>query len=367
MYQRILVPLDGSACAEHAVPVAARIAGAWSGAVVLLRVVEAPAGDRPHLPGSYEPGPPMPPPTTWRPEAVVASRGQAEEYLASVAHRYGAPDLRVEADVTVAGASTAPAAAILAAAQAHHADLIVLCNHGRTGRRRWALGSTAEKVVHHAAMPVLLVREQGPTLARATHSTKGPVRALVPLDGSELAEAALQPAVSVLLALAAPGQAVLHLARVLDMRDTHLVLSQWSHREAMTGEARDWALREGKAYLSAVADQLPRSVAAEHELAVTWSVVAAGDSGVYAGDVAEAILRTAEVGEDTAGAAPAGRCDFIAMATHGQGGLQRWTMGSITERVLYATPLPMLIVRPHETAADEDWSRRATTNSQREH
>ncbi len=41
-----------------------------------------------------------------------------------------------------------------------------------------------------------------------------------------------------------------------------------------------------------------------------------------------------------------GRCDVIAMATHGRGGVQRWAMGSITERVLSATKLPLLIVRP---------------------
>src|SRR3981081_820745 len=40
------------------------------------------------------------------------------------------------------------------------------------------------------------------------------------------------------------------------------------------------------------------------------------------------------------------RCDLIVMATHGRGGLQRWVMGSVTERVLGATKLPLLIIRP---------------------
>ena len=53
----------------------------------------------------------------------------------------------------------------------------------------------------------------------------------------------------------------------------------------------------------------------------------------------------AENGEDAEGAA-FGRCDMIAIATHGRGGLQHWVMGSITERVLGATKLPILIVRP---------------------
>ena len=54
----------------------------------------------------------------------------------------------------------------------------------------------------------------------------------------------------------------------------------------------------------------------------------------------------AENGEDAEGAGAFGRCDIIAIATDGRGGLQRWVLGSITERVLGATKLPILIVRP---------------------
>ena len=42
-------------------------------------------------------------------------------------------------------------------------------------------------------------------------------------------------------------------------------------------------------------------------------------------------------------------CSMIAMATHGRGGLVRWAMGSVTERVLAATTLPLLVVRPTDT------------------
>jgi len=62
--------------------------------------------------------------------------------------------------------------------------------------------------------------------------------------------------------------------------------------------------------------------------------------------VAEAIVRVAENGEDAEGAGVFGGCDIIAMATHGLSGIRRWEMGSITERVLHATRLPLLIVRP---------------------
>ena len=58
----------------------------------------------------------------------------------------------------------------------------------------------------------------------------------------------------------------------------------------------------------------------------------------------------AEDGEDAEGAGVFGRCDLIAIATHGRSGFQHWILGSITERVLGATKLPILIVRPEATA-----------------
>jgi nucleotide-binding universal stress UspA family protein len=60
-------------------------------------------------------------------------------------------------------------------------------------------------------------------------------------------------------------------------------------------------------------------------------------------DVAEAIVLSAEQGQ----------VDFIAMATHGRGGVQHWALGSISERVLHATRLPLLIVRPPDVIARE--------------
>ncbi len=65
-------------------------------------------------------------------------------------------------------------------------------------------------------------------------------------------------------------------------------------------------------------------------------------------DVAGAIVRFAESGEDAEGAGMSTRCDLLAMATHGYTGLQYWVLGSITERVLGSTRVPMLVVRPSE-------------------
>ncbi len=71
-----------------------------------------------------------------------------------------------------------------------------------------------------------------------------------------------------------------------------------------------------------------------HRLALTSSVEVASD-------VASALLGVAEQ------AGPGG-CDLIAISTHGRDGLERWVMGSVTERLLNTTRLPMLIVRPQK-------------------
>ena len=63
-------------------------------------------------------------------------------------------------------------------------------------------------------------------------------------------------------------------------------------------------------------------------------------------DVAEALIRIAERGEAVESTGLLGGCDLLVMATHGRSGLQRWVMGSVTERVLGATKLPLLIVHP---------------------
>jgi nucleotide-binding universal stress UspA family protein len=64
-------------------------------------------------------------------------------------------------------------------------------------------------------------------------------------------------------------------------------------------------------------------------------------------DIVRGIIRVAENGANSEGAEVFGGCDAIAMTTHGEGGLQHW-VGSVTERVLHTSRLPLLVVRPQE-------------------
>jgi nucleotide-binding universal stress UspA family protein len=194
------------------------------------------------------------------------------------------------------------------------------------------LGSVAEKVTRHAPIPVLVLREGGPEPATAVQQ---PVRALVSVDGSALSEAILEPAASLAAALAraTSQQGALQLIRVVDIPSGYGKFRSTvdSHFDAaMRAEAK----REYEQYLQAVAKRFSEGELAKYNLAVT--TVVATDP-----DVAEAIVQTAEQG----------KVDFIAMATHGRGGVQHWALGSITERVLHATKLPLFILRPQDVSS----------------
>ena len=326
MFQRIVVPLDGSLRAERAIPVAARLARASGGSVVLLRVVSI----------ATEYWPAMVSQPTMKQTAMNAELTEAETYLSEVATR---PNLDHVATETVA-LSGSTASTLLDVAHSSQADLIVLCSHGYMGMTRWVLGSVAEKVARHTDVPVLILREGGPLPAGPHADAARPLRALVALDGSARAKAALEPAASLIAALAAPSSGALHLVRV--------VPPVTAERGAQDGDARsssEQVLHKAKRYLSATVEHLREGltapVVADLNLVMTWSV--AVDT-----DVASAIIRLAENGEDAQGAGVFGGCDVIAMATHGYSGLQRWAMGSITQRVLGATRLPLLVVRPPE-------------------
>ena len=88
------------------------------------------------------------------------------------------------------------------------ADIVVMCSHGYAALTRWALGSVTQKVARHCRVPVLILRAgASPSIDRQPDADH-PVTALVSLDGSAVAEAALEPAVRLLTTLAAPEKAL---------------------------------------------------------------------------------------------------------------------------------------------------------------
>jgi nucleotide-binding universal stress UspA family protein len=290
MLQTILLPLDGSPLADQALPFAAMLARQSGARIVLVRAAQ---------PGTLL--------DVDLADAQVGVLSRAEHDLDGAAAR-----LRDEGITCVPHVYyDAPVSAILEAARRHHADLIVMSTHGRSGLGRVVYGSVADDILRHADVPVLLIP---PAIDHAWPADRA-LTILVPLDGSELAEAALRSAA---LLADLPG-ARLHLLRVIEPA-----------RYPLAGEGYvyvpidDEAERaDATAYLDDLAARMTRG-----GTQVTCEL-ATGSPGT----VIPRVAREREV-------------DVIAMATHGRGGLARLVLGSVATATLQRTHGPLLLTRP---------------------
>jgi nucleotide-binding universal stress UspA family protein len=136
-YEKILVPLDGSECAENILSTVEKLATDLKVSIALLRVAYA------HTFPGVDPT-----------EAEVKVVREAEEYLQGIEKGLQAKGFRVESHVRYGD----EAGEILDHAAQKDIDLIAMSTHGRSGVKRWLLGSVAEKLLSHATKPIFLVR-----------------------------------------------------------------------------------------------------------------------------------------------------------------------------------------------------------------
>ena len=146
MFDRILIPLDGSALAEHALEPAFRIARVFGSEVVLLRVAVAEEVSLAATAAPYPFADLGRPPLQFELQA-------AETYLDRIAGARAGQAAAINAQV-VRGT---PAQAIVEAARQAKADLIVMSTHGRSGIGRLIYGSIAEAVLRGAQIPVMVL------------------------------------------------------------------------------------------------------------------------------------------------------------------------------------------------------------------
>jgi nucleotide-binding universal stress UspA family protein len=300
VFNKILVPLDGSKLAERALGPALAL-GAGSGReVLLLRVVQA------------GPPPPNAAPRLVSPEAQAGdlvleqSWREAQLYLNSVQATPARPDVAMSTRL-IAGAAER---AIVDAAREERADIIVMSTHGYSGLTRLLYGSVTEKVLGEAPCPVMVVRSPEPLR-----------KILIPLDGTEFAQQALAPGLEI---AAQTGAEVLLVQAVPRGPVDEQEIRQLENVEHGLGELmRGGYHRVAESYMEEVLGALrPAEVNVEAE--------------VTNGRAAQRIIAYAKC------------CgiDLIVMATHGRTGLQRWMYGSITEKVLRSGCCSMLIMRP---------------------
>jgi nucleotide-binding universal stress UspA family protein len=147
MYQRILVPLDGSTLSEAVLPHAEKLARALNIEIVLLHVDISPAP-------TFDP---HESPLAPEPEEVKIMHADEKHYLKITCSKLESEGLHV----TYLLRNGVVADTILETAEIEQADLIAMSTHGRTGMLRLLLGSVAEQVIHRSKIPVLLIRPTG--------------------------------------------------------------------------------------------------------------------------------------------------------------------------------------------------------------
>jgi nucleotide-binding universal stress UspA family protein len=136
-FERILVPLDGSECAENVLPKVEKLSTELKASIALLRVAYA------HTFPGVDPT-----------EAEVKVVREAEEYLRKIEERLKAKGFRVDSHVRYGN----DAEEILDHAAQEEIDIIAMTTHGRSGVKRFLLGSVAEKMLRHSPKPIFLVR-----------------------------------------------------------------------------------------------------------------------------------------------------------------------------------------------------------------
>jgi nucleotide-binding universal stress UspA family protein len=303
MLQSIIVPLDGSAFAEHALPTAFSLARRHGARVELVMVREPP------LPVSRTGSAPV-----RDPEFDREVRRQARRYLDVLLGRIDAGD-RARSGTLLLDGSIVETLASHASATA--ADLLVMTTHARGGVSRVWLGSVADGVVRRSAIPVLLVR---PAEAAGGQPAEVAFRqVLLPMDGSPTGEMVIQRAVDI----AGADGVQYTLLRVLAQEDS-------SARALLPRRGEQPSSRTQRATVEALLDAQATELRSRGLSVRTHTLV--NDSA------AAGILEYAKASD----------ADLIAMSTRSRGGIERLVLGSVADKVLRGSDRPLLLLNPHQ-------------------
>jgi nucleotide-binding universal stress UspA family protein len=311
MFRKLVIPLDGSLRAEQALAPAMAIARA-SGAEIDVVLVHQPTPF-----AGFAGAPEMP-----------EQAASEEKYVASIA---GELESGGSVSATHALLHGDVIEAICARAHDEEADLIVMTSHGRTGISRAWLGSVADGVLRRSSIPVLMLRPIETKMDRqAVHHLFR--RILVPLDGSAGSVEILSSA----SALARCGKSRLVLLRVV--QPVPLVMTGVGAPFVYSPELEDAAATK------CVVDE------AERELDdVVYDLAGQG-----VGDVRTKVIVAGHVAQAIINFAAANGADAIAMSTHGRGA-SRLLVGSVADKVLRASGLPILLRRPVNVSEELDF------------
>jgi nucleotide-binding universal stress UspA family protein len=304
VYQNILVPLDGSAAAEHAIPWALSVARQDDAAIRLVRVHLSPSSVM--MVGSE-------PVSDFSVDGAV--RDQEAAYL-----REKLTQLKAVCRCEVTGEllDGPVTAALLECVKARPTDLVVMTTHGRGALARFWLGSVTDKFIRQATVPTLLIR---PHDTAADFTITPFIRhILIPLDGSPLAEQVIEPATRL-------GQlegSDYTLLMVVEAVEDIVALAGKHVNDLPPPWKGEYVHHKAVKYLKDMADTLRiRSMRVHTEV-------------IEHGSAAQTILDYVAKHDNP----------VIAMATRGRTGLSRLVFGSVADKIIRAATTPVMIYHP---------------------
>jgi len=286
MYDTILVPIDGSAPATVAAEEAIELARRFDASLSLLTVLETPASAHSEAESDRDDLDEQVERTIERIEAHAVEAGVPHETLVE----RGIPHDVISATVTDLGA-----------------EMVAMGTHGRTGVERILLGSVTERVLRTSSVPVLTAHERD-EVGRFDDI-------LVPTDGSTTADRATDHA----LALAERSGATVHALSVVDVQ----------------------AMASGLDMGAGLPDVIEH-LTDQREDAVDAVCERASDRGI---DCETTVFEGAPVQAITDYVDDNG-IDMVTMGTHGNSGIERLLLGSVAERTIRTSDVPVLAVPP---------------------
>ena len=295
MYEKILLPLDGSDTAQLAIPYAEKLAGGLGSQIKVIYVREPHEDKYGNVHALY------------LQKIAEAIKSGAEKYTDKLRSK----KITVESAVLAGD----PAQEIVDYAEREDIDLIVMSTHGRTGVTRWALGSVADRVLRATRKPLALIRAKN---TGANTVPKGIIsKILVTVDGSKQSEVVILYVEE----LASKIRSEVVLLHVLEPSYYIFTVGGFQY-DAYSEKQRNSMKAFYGDYLEGKANKFRgRGITTKYQ--------------VMFGIVAEVIIDFSDKI----------KADFVAMSTHGRSGVSRWVLGSVAERVLRAGNTSLLLVR----------------------
>ncbi|MFH0878385.1 MAG: universal stress protein [Lentisphaerota bacterium] len=292
MFQRLLVPLDGSRLAESALPAAFFLAQKAGSTISLLHIIEKDAPQSVHG------------------DRHLTSADEAHAYLADIAARIFPASIRVVAHVHELETKNV-ARGIADHLLELNQDTVVMSAHGHGGLRDMLFGNIAQQVVALGTMPVLLAREDGGPFACR--------RILLPHDGVPEHEPALQAGIQMACLASAEVKLVMVIPTAGTLRGAQAAMGQMLPRA--TRAMLELAQEEGVAHLRAhVAELCGQGTKADFE--------------VIRGDPAACIIK----------AAKQFAAEVVVLGTHGKSGAKAFWEGSVASRVAAKSSSSLLFI-----------------------